>query len=189
MHTRDIGERKKWLTLAADQGYAPAAYQLFLTLRPEDEQALEWLQFTVGENYPPALYRLGLLHSNGYRVAYDLERTRKLWHRSAKAGHPTAMRALALAYARGVIFNIELDASQMWEQNAIAASATENLKKLRADERHFAQTWQTQLASLQNRAKEINANDQEALRQLSHEILLSAKEDPVQLKRGILILE
>ena len=189
MHTRNIDERKQWLTLAANQGYVPAAYQLFLLLRPEDKQALEWLQFAVEKNYPPALYRLGLLHSNGYRVAYDLERTRKLWHRSAKAGHPAAMQALALAYARGVIFNIDLDASKMWEQKAVAASANEDLKKLPVDERHFAQTWQTQLASLRNRAKKINANDPQALRQLSHEILLSAKEDPVQHKRGILILE
>jgi TPR repeat protein len=189
MHTRDTSKRKQWLILAVNQGYAPAAYQLFLLLRPENEQALTWLQFAVKENYPPALYRLGLLHSNGYRVSHDLERTRDLWQRSAKAGYPAAMRALALEYARGVIFNIDLNASIMWEQKAVAASAKENTNQLRADERHFTQTWQTQLVSLRSRAKKIIANDPEALRQLSQEILLSAKEDSVQRKIGILILE
>ena len=189
MDTRDIDERKKWLTHAAEQGYAPAAYQLFLLLRPENEQALEWLQYAVRKNYPPALYRLGLLHGNGYQVAYDLERTRKLWNRSAKAGHPTAMRALAIAYARGVIFEINLDASKKWEQKAISASANENLKKLQADERHFAQTWQTQLTLLRSRAKAILANDPVALREYSSEILAQAKDDPAQRVRGILILE
>ena len=189
MNTRDTSERIQWFTQAADQGHAPSAFQLFFLLRPEDDQGLKWLQFAVGKNYPPALYRLGLLHSNGYRVAHNIERTHKLWHRAAEAGNITAMRALAIAYARGVIFDIDLDTSRMWEQKAIAGSDNENLKKLPVSERHFAQTWQTQLKDLQNKAEAINANDPVALRQLSREILSSAKEDPEQHKRGIHILE
>ena len=189
MNTRDTSERRQWFTQAADQGHAPSAFQLFLLLRPEDDQGLEWLQFAVGENYPPALYHLGLLHSNGYHVAHDVERTHKLWHRAAEAGNITSMRALAIEYARGVIFDLDLNASRMWEQKAIVASDKENLKKLSVRERHFAQTWQMQLDNLREKAEAINAKDPDALRQLSREILSSAKEDPGQHKKGIHILE
>ena len=189
MHTRNVDERKEWLIKATDQGHAPAAYQMFLVLRPEDDQALEWLQFAADKDYPPALYRLGLLHSSGYLVAYDLERARELSHRAAKAGHTTSMRSLAIAYARGVIFDIDLNASGEWEQKAIAASVNEDIKKLPADERHFAQTWQTQLAQLREQATAIAANDPVAIRQLSHDILAHAKDDPAQREKGIRLLE
>ena len=189
MHTRDWNERRQWLTKAANQGQVAAAYQMFILLRPEDDQALEWLQFAVNKEYPPALYRLGLLHSNGNRVAHDLERTRELWHRAADAGHTTSMRNLAIAYARGVIFDVDLDSSREWEQKAIAASTNEDIKKLTAGEEHFAKTWQEQLNRLRGQATAIAANDPAALRQLSNDILAQAKDDPVQREKGIRLLE
>lgn len=189
MRARDLNERKQWLKQAAVQGHVPAAYQMSLLLRAEDDQALEWLQFAVDKDYPPALYRLGLLHSNGDRLAHDLERTREFWHRAAQRGHTTTMRVLALEYVRGVIFDIDLDASREWEQKAIAASANESIKNLTANEEHLAKTWQVRLAKLRNQAGAIAANNTAAVRQLSSDILAQAKDDPAQRKKGILLLE
>ncbi len=189
MHTHDLNERRKWLTQAANQGYVPAAYQIFILFNREDDQALEWLHFAADKDYPPALYRLGSLHSNGYRVTHDLERTRELWHRAAEAGHTTAMRSLAITYARGVIFDIDLGASREWEQKAIAASTNEDIKRLPAGERHFAKTWQDQLDRVRSQATTIAASDSVALRQLSKDILAQSKDDPVQHEKGIRLLE
>ena len=189
MHTRDINEREQWLTQAADQGHVPAAYELSILLGLENDLALEWLQFAVNENYPPALYYLGLLHSNGNRVAHDLARTRELWHRAADAGYTTSMRALALGYARGIVFDIDLDASHEWEQKAIAASENEDIKNLSAGEKHFAKTWQETLNRLRGQATAIAANDPVALRQLSSDILARAQDDPLQREKGIRLLE
>ena len=189
MHTSDRAERRQWLTRAAEQGHSPAAYRLFLLLGPEHDDALDWLQFAVREGYPPAMYRLGLLHSNGYRVPHDMERTRKLWQRSAEAGHVTAMRALALAYARGVLFDIDLDASIQWEQKALAASTGEDRTRLPADEHSFVQVWRTQLARLRARAAIIAAGDPNAQRQLSRDILKQAQDDASVRNKGIRMLE
>ena len=187
--TRDVNEREQWLTKAADQGHAPASYQLFALLRPEDDVALERLQYAVKKDYPPALHQLGLLHSSGYRVAHDLERTRELWHRAADAGYTTSMRSLAIAYAHGVIFDIDLDASREWERKAIATGADEDTKQLSAGERHLAMTWQEQLVRLREQAMAIAVKDPAAMRQLSSDILAQAKDNSAQREKGIHLLE
>ncbi|MEN8260272.1 MAG: hypothetical protein ABFS02_06755 [Pseudomonadota bacterium] len=189
MHTPGV-EKKQWLMRAAKQGYAPAAYRLYMLLGPEGDDGLEWLRFAAREGNPDAMYRLGWLHMSGHKVRRDLGRTRELWNRAAENGSVSAMRSLALAYARaGVLYDHDPEASRRFEREALAAEADEDYKQLAAGERWLAKTWQTGLADLRRQQAAADRGDVAMRGQIGHDILSHAKDDPQLRARGIAWLE
>ena len=132
MHSRGQGARSSWSRAAywwkqaADQGYAPALFNL---------STLYWFGIGVREDYGQArvllerlvdsvskvtdsrdeyqhnqailaesYWRLGVVYQRGYGVARDGVRAARLMERAAVAGHYQAMLQTGLHYALGEVF-------------------------------------------------------------------------------------
>lgn len=177
--TRDRAEQLAWYLRAANQGHAGAAYRLYwLQHKSEPEPALQRLRFAADAGHAGAQYRLGLLYRHGHdSVARDLNRTRALWVAAAKGGYISAMRALAVAYARdGVLFDHDAQRSRHWAQQARALAPSK--PDIPVIEQALAWNWERVLEEVRARRDRAEAGDAEAQRELAQEILAEAAADP-----------
>lgn len=56
---RDLSATRDWLERAAQQGHAPAQYQLAQMLPQNDRQTRQWYERSATQGFPPAQYQLG----------------------------------------------------------------------------------------------------------------------------------
>jgi TPR repeat protein len=184
--TRDHKEKIAWYTRAADQGHAGAAYQLYWLLENSDPgAALERLQAAVRKGHAGAQYRLGVLHRDVYGgVERDLPRTRALWLHAAKDGYISALRALAIAYARdGILFDYDAELSEHWEQQA--RTVAQSNPDIPLIEQALASNWERVLQEVRARHARAEAGDTATQLAIGREILRKAGSDPVLIDKAL----
>jgi hypothetical protein len=89
----------------ADEGFPPALYDLgrlfvFGLVESAAAAGLPLLLRAADAGYPPAWFTLALLSLGEQALPLDLVRVRDAVHAAAQAGHPPALRALALHWGR-----------------------------------------------------------------------------------------
>ena len=174
-----------WYTRAADQGHAAAAYRLYWLLENTDrEVALQRLKQAVSRGHAGAQYRLGVLHLNAEGgVARDLSRTRELWLQSASSGYLSAMRALALAYARDdILLDYDLAASRHWAR--LARERAPSHPEVPRIEQVLEMNWELRLQEARERRALAGSGDATAQLAIGRDILQRAGADPVMLDKA-----
>ena len=171
---------------AADHGHGDAAYQLYWLLeKTEPETAVQRLQAAVDQGHAGAQYRLGQLHRNTHGiVGRDLQRTRELWLQAAEGGYISAMRALAIAYARdGVLFDYDSELSRHWEQQAHALAPSE--PEIPLIEQALEMNWERILQEVRTRHAKAESGDAAAQLDIGREILQQAGTDTALTDRAM----
>jgi TPR repeat protein len=97
----NYAEAVKWFTLAANQGYAKAQYNLG-TMHENGEgvtkslaQALKWYRLAAEQEDAPAQYALGTMYRDGLGVKKNAKQARRWLQRAADQGYGPAKSALA----------------------------------------------------------------------------------------------
>ena len=179
-----------WFARAADHGHAGASYQLYWLLeKTEPGAALPRLQAAVDRGSAGAQYRLGVLQQTGYGgVERDLQSTRELWAQAAAGGYISAMRALAIAYARdGILFDSDPEMSRHWEQQA------RELASLKPDiptiEQFLERNWERLLQEARARRALAEDGDADAQLAIGREILQQAGTNPALIDKAFAWIE
>ncbi len=183
--TRGRKRKITWYTRAADQGHAGAAYQLYWLLeKTEPEAAVARLQAAVRQEHAGAQYRLGLLHKNAYGgIERDLPRARKLLLHAARGGHISAMRALAIAYARdGILFDFDPELSRQWEQQARTLAPSK--PDIPLIEQALEWNWERVLQEVRARHARAEAGDAATRLKIGREILKQAGTEPALIDKA-----
>ncbi len=102
--TKDIKKSINCFQQAADQGYAPAQYNLGLAYAcgtdvPQDDvEAVKWTQLSANQGYAPAQKYLGNCYCAGRGVTKDTMKGIKWIRRAADQGYAEAQYDLGFAY-------------------------------------------------------------------------------------------
>jgi len=181
---REREQKIDWYTRAADHGHAGAAYQLYwLQEKTEPKGALQRLQNAARHGHAGAQYRLGLLYQNsGGGLGKDLSRTRELWPLAANGGHISAMRDLAIAYAGGILFDHDPEASLLWERRA--RSLAQSKPDIPLFEQALEWNWERVLEEVRARSARADAGDADAQLAIGRKILAQADTDPVLIDKA-----
>ena len=105
--TQDLVEAAKWLTLAAEQGYAPAQNNLAVCYStgagvPKDQaKAIEWIRKSAEQGYARAQCYLGLSYAKGEGVPRDQTQALDWFRKSAAQGFPDALNHLGSCHCQG----------------------------------------------------------------------------------------
>jgi TPR repeat protein len=183
--TYERAQKIDWYTRAADHGHAGAAYRLYWLLeKDESEMAVQRLQAAVHAGHAGALYRMGVVHQGGRGgVDRDPERTRALWIRAARGGYITAMQALAIAYARGILFDHDPELSRHWEQQARELATSK--PDIPTIEQFMEWNWERLLQEARERRALAEAGDADAQLAIGREILQQAGTDPALIDKAL----
>jgi TPR repeat protein len=121
----------RWFRQAADQGSAPAEYQIgemYELARgvPEDmAQAMVWYRKAADQRYPAAEVAVGTLYANGWGVSRD-ESQALIWYRkAADQGYAVAQESVGIAYTNGLGVAPDFAEARAWLDRAIAGGNTE----------------------------------------------------------------
>jgi len=188
--TRGREQKVAWYTRAADHGHAGAAYQLYWLLeKSEPEAAVQRLQAAVRAGHAGAQYRLGLLYRDAYGgLKRDLSRTRELWVRAAGGGYLSAMRSLAIAYARdGILFDYDAESSRRWEEQA--RTAAQSKPEIPLIEQALEWSWERVLQEVRVRHNRAEAGDAATQLEIGREILRQAGTDPALIDKAFYWIE
>jgi TPR repeat protein len=104
---RDLGEARRYLTLASEQGHVPAQAALGVLLlrtgpEPADvEESLEWLARAGRNGSADASYRLGRIYIDGQHVTPDGKQAIRWLRPAALGGHSHSAFELGRIYYRG----------------------------------------------------------------------------------------
>lgn len=104
---QDLVEAAKWLTLAAEQGYAPAQNNLAVCYStgagvPKDQaKAIEWIRKSAEQGYARAQCYLGLSYAKGEGVPRDQTQALDWFRKSAAQGFPDALNHLGYCHGQG----------------------------------------------------------------------------------------
>lgn len=184
--TYERAQKIDWYTRAADHGYGGAAYQLYWLLeKTEPEVAVQRLQAAVDQGHAGAQYRLGALYKQAYGgVDRDLPRTRELWLRAARSGYISALRVLAIAYARdGVLFDYDPELSRYWEQQA--HTLAESQPDIPLIEQPLEGNWERVLQEVRARRARAETGDVAAQLAIGREILQQAGTDTALIDKAM----
>jgi TPR repeat protein/transglutaminase-like putative cysteine protease len=116
----EFSEIVKWLSLAANQGYAPAQfglgnqYVLGNGVEMNPEKALDWYHRAAEQDHPEALYRLAVMYFQGKGVAADPQAGLKWGRRAAECGHAKAQFALGMDYYEGELLKQDFVEAHKW---------------------------------------------------------------------------
>lgn len=104
---QDLVEAAKWLTLAAEQGYAPAQNNLAVCYStgagvPKDQaKAIAWIRKSAEQGYARAQCYLGLSYAKGEGVPKDQTQALDWFRKSAAQGFPDALNHLGYCHSQG----------------------------------------------------------------------------------------
>ena len=104
---QDLVEAAKWLTLAAEQGYAPAQNNLAVCYStgagvPKDQaKAIAWIRKSAEQGYARAQCYLGLSYAKGEGVTKDQTQALDWFRKSAAQGFPDALNHLGYCHSQG----------------------------------------------------------------------------------------
>lgn len=135
---QDLVEAAKWLTLAAEQGYAPAQNNLAVCYStgagvPKDQaKAIEWIRKSADQGYARAQCYLGLSYAKGEGVPRDQAQAIDWFRKSAAQGFPDALNHLGYCHSQGRgVPKDEAEAFACWSIAARThAGAARNLELL-----------------------------------------------------------
>jgi TPR repeat protein len=184
--TRGREQKIVWYTRAAEHGHPGASSQLYWLLKKaEPETAVQRLQAAVRQGDAGAQYRLGSLYLYANEgVERDLPRARELWQSAAGNGYISAMRALAIAYARdGILFDHDPALSRHWEQQARERALSN--PDIPAIEQSLEMNWERVLQEVRARRAKAEAGDAAAQLAIGREILKQADMDPALIDKAI----
>lgn len=119
---KDLGEARRWYTLAAQQGNDDAQYNLGVlyaqgqgVMRSNREAALWWRQ-AAAQGHAPAQFNLGVMYAYGRGVEKDVGMALRLWRQAAEQGYGEAANALARVYEEGLLgVEKDPDAAARWK--------------------------------------------------------------------------
>ena len=122
---KDQAQAFKWYAKSADQGCAPAQYQLawmywYGTGVPEDKMlAVDWLKKVVAQGVPEAQAMLGEIYLINDTPVTDVPQGLQLLNKAIQGGSLNAMQLLGSLHLRGEQVNVDLlKARQFLEQAA-----------------------------------------------------------------------
>ena len=104
---KDYKQAIEWYQKAANQGHAPAQYNLGVMYKngynvtKDDARALEWYQKSANQGYAPAQNSLGLSYSFGSGVTRDETKALEWYQKSANQGYAPAQCNLGNMYLFG----------------------------------------------------------------------------------------
>lgn len=104
---QDLAEAARWLTLAAEQGYAPAQNNLAVCYStgagvPKDQaKAIEWIRKSAEQGYARAQCYLALSYAKGEGVPRDQAQAVDWFRKSAAQGFPDALNHLGYCHSQG----------------------------------------------------------------------------------------
>ena len=113
--TKDYSEAKKWLELAADQGYSPALIDLgyfYLTEKyteKDTEKGEGYFRLAIAKGDSNAMLMLGYIYWHGDYVPENKGEALRLWRQSAELGNGGALRALGKCYLYGNVVEKNYD--------------------------------------------------------------------------------
>jgi TPR repeat protein len=190
---RNVDDKLRWLTVAAEGGLAEAHYELYRFMVKsavadyKSRSAMDWLQSAAESGFADAQYEFGRLLIRGAKtrgINKNSEKARQWWEKAAANNHGRAMEELSWRY------NQAADGFPWDPKRAIAL-----LKKTANGYRHgrYGLPQNQQMASVrQQRAQEIKAlekriakGDPEALVSIGRQLLRS----PISRAQGVSLLE
>ena len=120
-------EAKKWLTAAAEQGFAQAQYDLatFYFDAGDSETGMHWLQQAAAQNQTEALTMLSHRYRDGDGFPADAARAAELLRRAATLGDPVAQTELGVALREGAGMARNESESVAWFEKAAIQGYTE----------------------------------------------------------------
>jgi uncharacterized protein len=124
--TQDDAEAVRWTRMAADQGFAPAEYDLALLyftgrgIAKNDAECAKWLQKAADKGIAPAQNNLGLLYAVGQGVPKDAKKAAGLFRKAADQGFAEAQNNLGVLYANGDGVKKDTKEALKWFQKAAA---------------------------------------------------------------------
>src|SRR5882724_408037 len=104
---QDLALARKYYSLAAAMGYAPAQFNLGMMAElgrgqaPDLTAAFSYYLKAAGQNFAPAQFNVGNMYANGIGVARDYLEAALWFRQAADRGIPEAQYNLALAYELG----------------------------------------------------------------------------------------
>jgi TPR repeat protein len=124
----DPAEAKKWLTAAAEQGFAQAQYDLATLYfdAGDAETGMHWLQRAVAQEQTEALTMLSHRYRDGDGFAADAARSAELLRRAAALGDPVAQTELGVALREGEGMARNASESVAWFEKAAIQGYTES---------------------------------------------------------------
>ena len=126
---QDLTESAKWLTLSAQQGYAPAQNNLAVCyatgagVTKDQSQAIEWIRKSAEQGYARAQCYLGLSYAKGEGVPKDQTKALDWFRKSAAQGFPDALNHLGYCHSQGR--GVPKDEAEAYACWAIAARSHE----------------------------------------------------------------
>jgi TPR repeat protein len=119
---RDEEAAKRMFRLAAEGGFAAAAYLLAVHLPAEDPERVRWLRVAAVQGFAPAmrLLALALLRADATR---DIAEVLVLLEKAAAQDEEDAMRDLATMYEKGIGVPRDAVKARVWSKRADAVSA------------------------------------------------------------------
>ena len=103
----DHGAAAKWFARAAEQGFAPAQFNLGLLYEKgrgvarDEAEAARWYQRAAARGSPEAQYALGVLYETGHGVALDRTKAQALYDAAAARFDLRALIAIGYLYDKG----------------------------------------------------------------------------------------
>lgn len=121
-HPHDTENAMKWFELSANQGYAPAQYnmgQLYWKgdrhcKCPDYTEALKWFQKAAEQNYPPAFSAIGIAYKTGRSVTQSYKEAMNWFRQAAAYNDPEAEYQLGVLYDNGHEFQANRQEAYKW---------------------------------------------------------------------------
>ncbi len=155
---RDPESAMKWFKLSADQGYAPAQYNIGRMYgdwcakgrgkwnERNYAEALKWYQKAAEQNYPPAFTAIGTAYKEGHALTQSYKESLNWFRQAAAYNDPVAQYELGILYDGGHNFQANEPEAYKWftlaaaQGHPLATKARDNVaRKLTAEQLDEAQ--------------------------------------------------
>jgi TPR repeat protein len=117
-------EAVEWYRKAADQGFAPAQFNLGYCYAhgqgvPQDfSEAPKWYRKAADQGFAPAQFNVGYCYANGRGVPQDFSEAAKWYRKAADEGYARAQSALGYCYANGQGVPQDPSEAAKWDRKA-----------------------------------------------------------------------
>ena len=120
---RDAEAAKRMFRLAAEGGFAAAAYLLAVHLPADDPERVRWLRLAAIQGFAPAMRLLASTLLRADAPVRDIAEVLVLLEKAAAQDDADAMRDLAAIYEKGIGVPRDVVKARVWSKRADAVSA------------------------------------------------------------------
>lgn len=123
--SKDYVTAVEWYRKSAEQGYAPAQYNLGNCyekghgVSQSYSEAAKWYKLAAEQGHVESQCNLGLLYQNGLGVKKDEKEAFTLYKKAADKGHPEAFLYVGLCFAQGIGVSQDYSEAAKWYQKAM----------------------------------------------------------------------